>query len=282
MEFVSTIQYTLLVNGSTTMSFKLAKGLRQGDPLSPYLFLLCANVLSLSLQKAEQEKLINGVRVGRNGCSFTHLLYADDSLFFFKNDNKSLVNLRGILDWYCNLSGQYINYEKSDLFCSPNMSNEEQVCLARLLNVNLVQNPSKYLGQNFKLKGNKVADFQFLVDKLQSKLQGWKASLFSQAERTRLIASILQTLPLYTFSCFKVPETICKKMDSIVNAFWWGHDLEVRKLHLMNWNKICQPKSWGGLGLKKFNLLNQAMLAKQYWRISQHPNSLIARTFKAK
>ena len=71
-------------------------------------------------------------------------------------------------------------------------------------------------------------------------------------------------------------------MDSIVNAFWWGHDLGVRKLYLMNWNKICQPKSWGGLGLKEFNLLNQAMLAKQYWRISQHPHSLIARTFKAK
>ena len=197
----------------------------------------------MSLQKAEQEKLINGVRVGRNGCTFTHLLYADDSLFFFKNDNKSLVNLRCILDWHCNLSGQCINYEKFDLFCSPNMSNEEQVCLARLLNVNLVQNPSKYLGQNFKLRGNKVADFQFLVDKLQSKLQGWKASLLSQAKRTTLIASVLQTLPLYTFSYFKVPKTICKKMDSIVNAFWWGHDLGVRKLHLMNWNKICQPKS---------------------------------------
>ena len=88
------------------------------------------------------------------------------------------------------------------------MSNEEYVCLARLLNVNLVQNPNKYLGQNFKLRGNKVADFQFLVDKLQSKLQGWKASLFSQSGRTTLITSILQTLPLYTFSYFKVLETI--------------------------------------------------------------------------
>ena len=56
------------------------------------------------------------------------------------------------------------------MFCFPNMSNEEQGCLVKLLNVNLVQNPSKYLGQNFKLKGNRVADFQFLVDKLQSKL----------------------------------------------------------------------------------------------------------------
>ena len=105
MEFVTTVQYTLLVNGSISMSFKPDKGLRQGDPLSPYLFLMCANVLSLSLQKVEQEKLINGVRVGRNGCAFTHLFFTDDTLFFFQNDNKSLANLRCILDWYCNVSG---------------------------------------------------------------------------------------------------------------------------------------------------------------------------------
>ena len=95
----------------------------------------------------------------------------------------------------------------------------EQEGLARQLQVNLVQNPSKYLGLNFKLRGNRVADFQFLVDKLQSKLQGWKANLLSQAGRTTLITSVLQTLPLYTFSYFKVLETICKKMDSIVRAF---------------------------------------------------------------
>ena len=79
---------------SISNSFKLGKDLRQGDPLCPYLFLMCANVLSLSLKKVEHDKLINKVRVGRNGCAFTHLLFADDSLFFFKNDSKSLANLK--------------------------------------------------------------------------------------------------------------------------------------------------------------------------------------------
>ena len=145
---------------------------------------MCANILSLFLQKEEHDKLINGVKVGRNWCYFTHLLFADDFLFFFKKDNQALTNLKGILDWYCHLSGQSINFEKSDLFCSLNMSKDEQECLARQLNVNLVRNPSKYLGLNFKLRGNRVTDFQFLVDKLQSKLQGWKANLLSQVGRT--------------------------------------------------------------------------------------------------
>ena len=89
-------------------------------------------------------------------------------------------------------------------------------------------------------------------------------------------------MPLYTFSCFKVPEVVCNKTDAISRAFWWGHDQSERKLHLVSWDKICRPRKEGGLGLKKFGLMNQAMLAKQFWRIGQNPQSLISKTFKAK
>ena len=97
MEFVSTVQFTLLFNGSMTQTFKPSKGLRQGNPISPYLFLLCANVLSLALLKAKHNKAIQGIKVGRNGCTFTHQFFADDSLLFFKKDNKSLQNIHNIL-----------------------------------------------------------------------------------------------------------------------------------------------------------------------------------------
>lgn len=66
MECLTTVQYTILVNGSISMFFKPGKGLRQGGPLSLYLFFMCANILSLFLQKEEHDKLINGVKVGRN------------------------------------------------------------------------------------------------------------------------------------------------------------------------------------------------------------------------
>lgn len=89
-------------------------------------------------------------------------------------------------------------------------------------------------------------------------------------------------MPLYTFSCLRIPETIYNKLDAITRAFWCGHDLGDRKLHPLNWDKICQPRCRGGLGLKKFNLINQAMTAKQFWRIQQHPNSLLAITYTKK
>ena len=282
MECVTSVQFTLLINGHMSKSFTPTQGLRQGDHLSPYLFLFCANILSISLTQAETLNKLKGVKVGRNGISFTHLLFADDSLLFFKKDMHSVDTLLKILDWYCKVSGQSINPLKSDLFCKPNMPMEDQEALARKLKVNLVHNPTKYLGLEFKLKGNKIADFHFLVEKLQSKLQGWKARLLSQAGRTTLISSMLQYLPLYTFSCFKVPDQVCNELDTIIRAFWWGHGQGEKKLHLLSWEKICQPKRKGGLGIKKFGPMNYVMLAKQYWNLYQNPNSLLARTYKAK
>ena len=183
MECVITIKYTLLVNGSPTQSFQPNRGLRQGDPISPYLFLLCANVLSIALIQAENRKQIKGIAIGRQGVSFTHLLFADDSLFFFQNECSSLNNLKRIIMWYCSLSGQSINFAKSDLYCSPNIPQNEQNTIANSLQVNLVQQPSRYLGIDFKLRGRRVCDFQDLVDKVQNKLKGWKARLLSQAGR---------------------------------------------------------------------------------------------------
>ena len=81
---------------------------------------------------------------------------------------------------------------------------------------------------------------------------------------------------------FKVPETICRKLDATVRAFWWGHDLGTRKLHLIGWDKIYKARSNGGLGFRKFSTFNQAMLTKQFWRIQNSLDSLLARTFKAK
>ena len=99
---------------------------------------------------------------------------------------------------------------------------------------------------------------------------------------TTLIASVLQAMPFYIFSCFKVPEAACNKLDVIARSFWWGHEVGNRTLHLIKWDTICQPRNRGGLGLKKFKTINQALLATQYWRLQQSPDSLIAKTYKAK
>ena len=159
MECVTTIQYTLLLNGSPTEPFYPSRGIRQGDPISPYLFLLCAHILSIALTQAESQKKIRSIRIGRNGISFTPRFSWWLFIFFFQNDKCSVSNLKNTIMWYCSLSGQTINFDKSDLFCYPNIPLNTQESLASNLQVNLVQNPSKYLGINFKLRGRRVIDF---------------------------------------------------------------------------------------------------------------------------
>lgn len=105
MEYVTFVYYTLLVNGNLTNSFKPTQGLRQGDLLSPSMFLMYATILTISLVQVESLNKIKGVKVGRNGLSFTQLLFVDDSLLFFRKDNKSLENIQIILDWYCFVLG---------------------------------------------------------------------------------------------------------------------------------------------------------------------------------
>ena len=179
MECISSVQYAILLNGSPTQSFHPSRGLRQGESISPYLFLLCTNILSIALTQVESQKQIRGITVGRRGVTFTHLLFANDSIFFFENNKQSLSKLKAIIMWYCSLTGQCINFAKSDLFCTPNIPPNMQQSLAENLQVNLVLMPSKYLGAEFKLRGRRVMDFQDLVEKMQAKLQGWKARILS-------------------------------------------------------------------------------------------------------
>ena len=221
VECITSAQYAILLNGSPTQPFHPSKGLRQGDPISLYMFLFYTNILSIALTQAKTHKKIKGITIGRRGVSFTHLLFADDSIFLFQNDKHSILNLKDIILWYRSISGQCINFAKFDLFCSSNIPTNIQKSLAKNLQVNLVQIPSKYLGTNFKLRRRRVIYFQDLVDKVQAKLQGWKVRIQSQEGRTTLIALVLQSIPLYTFSCFKVPETICNKLDTTIRAFWW-------------------------------------------------------------
>lgn len=172
MECVTTMQFTLLLNGSLTQPFYPFRGIRQGDLISPYLILLCANILSIAQTQVESQKKLRCIKIGRNGVSFTHLFFANDSYFFFQNDKCSLSNLENTIQWYCSLSGQTIIFSKSDLYCSPNIPINIQETLASSLHVNLIQCPSKYLGLTFKLRGRRVIDFQDLIYKVQAKLKG--------------------------------------------------------------------------------------------------------------
>ncbi len=120
MECVSSATYSVLVNGEPTGYIKPSRGLKQGDPLSPYLFLICAEGLSALIRKAEHDRLIHEVAISRGGPHISHLFFADDSIIFCRASNFDCEALHNLLLLYEKASGQKINGEKTALFFSKN------------------------------------------------------------------------------------------------------------------------------------------------------------------
>lgn len=143
---VSIVNFDLLLNGQRIGNFIPDKGLRQGDPLSPFLFILCANVLSLMLLRAEEHREIEGIRYARTGPMISHLMYADDTVLFFKEDQSSCEKVKKVLHDYCNLAGQKMNFEKSLAVFSPNTPRLFKKFMAKTLGVCISNSLCKYLG----------------------------------------------------------------------------------------------------------------------------------------
>ncbi|KAK2365713.1 Ribonuclease H superfamily protein [Trifolium repens] len=114
------------------------------------------------------------------------------------------------------------------------------------------------------------------------KLKGWKEKNLSFAGRGTLIKAVIQAMPTYIMSCFRLPKNLCQQLESMACKFWWGSNIDKRKLHWVQWKKICKNKKQGGLGFRRTSLFNDALLAKQGWRIATQPDSLVARVLKAK
>ena len=92
---------------------------------------------------------------------------------------------------------------------------------------------------------------------------GWKGRLLSCVGREILIKAVAQATPTYTMSCFKLPNSLCKELNSMMGNFWWGQKDKERKMAWVTWEKLCTPKEEGGMGFRDLKAFNLALLAKQ-------------------
>ena len=146
MACITTALYSVLINGQPYRHITPTRGLRQGNPLSPYLFLMCTEGLHGLINKAAIDGSIRGVSLCRNGPKLTHLLFADDSLIFYRAKEEECQTLLEVLAKYERASGQQINRAKTTLFFSKSTSEEVQGVIKDMLGVNIVRQYEKYLG----------------------------------------------------------------------------------------------------------------------------------------
>jgi len=143
---VESVDYSVLVNGTQVDPIIPGRGLRQGDPLSPYLFIICAEGLSSLIRDAETRGVLTGTKVCRQAPSVSHLLFADDCFLFFKANEVQAHTMKNILSTYELASGQAISLPKSEIYCSRNVPDDLKATITDNLGVQVVMRTGKYLG----------------------------------------------------------------------------------------------------------------------------------------
>ncbi|XP_030936139.1 uncharacterized protein LOC115961274 [Quercus lobata] len=249
MMCITTVSYSLLINGEPSEKITPSRGIRQGDPISPYLFLLCSEGLHALIENAAQTGLIRGISICRNGPRLTHLFFADDSLIFCKASIQECIHIQSILSEYEAASGQKLNREKTTLFFSKATSSSTQENIINLLGVSEVKQYEKYLGLPSFVGRGKRASFAFIKERVWSKLMGWKEKLLSQAGREVLIKAVIQALPSFAMSYFKLPSTLCHEIEVMfVNAS--GGSVAKNNLGSFAWKSILRGRDIISRGAK--------------------------------
>ncbi|XP_010474601.1 PREDICTED: uncharacterized protein LOC104754160 [Camelina sativa] len=282
MECVSSVQYQVLINGSPYGDIRPTRGLRQGDPLSPYLFLICTEMLVKMFQHAENNGKITGLQVARGSPPITNLLFADDSMFYCKKSDSEINQVISIIEEYSLASGQRVNYEKSSVYFGKLIPDEERGNIKHNLGINQEGGEGIYLGLPESFKGSKVNTLSYLKERMHQKVNGWQSLFLSPGGKEVLLKAVAMALPTHTMSCFKLPTAICKQLTSVMSDFWWQNKQDSRGMHWTAWEKLSKPKAVGGLGFRDIEDFNLALLGKQLWRMITHKDSLLARVYKSR
>lgn len=221
-ECITTAKFSILLNGSPHGYFKSERGLRQGDPLSPALFTILSYILSRLLADSVQSGKLSGVKISRNSPRISHLMYADDLVLYVKATDKEAVEVRRILQVYCDCTGQQINWSKSSIHFSHNVTRCKRGTLCHILEMQECNHKGKYLGQPFCHFKSKKEAFNGVFENLSRKLTGWKQRNLSMAGRMILIKAVAHALPSYSMQLFMLPKGLLARMERKVIDFFLG------------------------------------------------------------
>jgi hypothetical protein len=261
MGCIQSASFAILINGAPSNFFKASRGLRQGCPLSPFLFLIIAEALSLLIKEARSKGLLRGIAVSESE-SITHLLFVDDIFCCLHDSQRNLSALKDLLNLFCSATGMKINMEKSCLLLH-HCENEEEASIANTFPAQRknFSDGLKYLGFNLKPDNYRKEDWGWLIRKVEAHLAIWVNRLLSRGGRLVLIKAVLEGIPVYWNSIVEVPKGVLDHIRRLSFRFLWKGQNAHGGPPLVKWNSIGAKRT-GGLGVKKLKTL-RASLSRQ-------------------
>ncbi|KAF5761365.1 putative RNA-directed DNA polymerase [Helianthus annuus] len=277
---LSSARASVLVNGSPTFDFPCSKGMRQGDPLSPFLFLIVTEALSFLINKAVEKGLFKGICLPNSGPCVSHLFFADNAIIMGEWSAENVKVVIRILRCFYICSGLKMNIRKSNIY-GIGVDHSEVESVAGSIGCKPDGFPFKYLGITVGANMNRICNWRPVYDVFESRLSLWKASGLSIAGRVTLIKSVLESLPNYYFSLFKAPVRVVKDLEKMMRRFLWGGSMDKSKLHWVAWDRVASPVRVGGLGLRNLTETNVALLLKWGWRFKNEVNNFWVKVINA-
>ncbi|XP_061362932.1 uncharacterized protein LOC133306628 [Gastrolobium bilobum] len=279
---ISTSSLSLLWNGVATSKFLPGRCIRQGDPISPYLFVLCIERLSHLINMAVDIGAWKPIVLRKGAPPISHLLFADDLIICAEASIEQAHVINQVLKVFTKASGQKVSSEKTRVFFSKNVHVSRSSEISESLGVGITADLGKYLGVPLHHKRLTKNSFKFVLDRVHRRLSSWNQSSLSLAGRSVLAKAVLEALPSYAMQSAVVPSGICSEIEKLTRSFIWGSTKEHRKTHLVSWKKICRPKKEGGLGFREQNQVNKAFSMKLGFGLLANRDDLWAKVLCSK
>ncbi|XP_071699638.1 uncharacterized protein [Rutidosis leptorrhynchoides] len=256
--------FSISINGQLHGFFKGKRGLRQGDPMSPYLNTLVMEVLTLMLQLHAQESGAFRFHPKCEKLGIINVCFADD-LFLFSHANTNSVSIiAATLEEFKQCSGLAPSMEKSMAFFA-NVSQIIKNAILTILPFDEGKLPVRYLGVPLVSSSLLHHGCKVLVDRVRCKIQDWKNKFLSFVGRVQLIISVLTSMPIYWQSVSMLPKAIIKEIEALMRDFLWIQGEYKRGKAKVKWSTVCLPRDEGGLGIKRFNEWNRGLMTSHIW-----------------
>ncbi|KAL9680174.1 hypothetical protein QQ045_018052 [Rhodiola kirilowii] len=264
--------YSIMINGEMCDFFEGKRGLRQGDPLSPFLFTIAMEGLSRMMQglnKAEGFYYYPKChRIKRS-----HIMFADDLIMFISGRNSAVEAMKGVVSKFLECSGLSINSQKSSLFTA-GMCEGKVACVKGIISTKASPLPVRYLGLPLTSRSLSRKDCDVLIDKITSRLKCWSNRFLSRAGRRVLVSSVLQAMVFFWARVCILPKTVIQVVNAICARFLWRGNCDKKGGNLVKWEDVCREREEGGLGLKNIEMMNYAMVIGQMWGKKDSRSSL--------